>query len=265
MNILIEKIGRVALIQLHRPKLLNALSTELMQEMLSIMEPMDADPEVGCFIITGNKKVFAAGADIKEMKDKTYLQMLHEDFFAGWERFTKLKTPKIAAVSGYALGGGCELALMCDLIFASNTAKFGQPEIKLGVIPGIGGSQRLTKRIGKAKAMDMILTGRTIKAEEAYQSGLISRIFSQEELLDRTIEIASTIATYSKTAMIVAKNVVDKALEYSLAEGIHYERKSFHSLFATQDQKEGMQAFLEKRKPHFVGFKKQEIIKNLKN
>lgn len=254
MNIQIKQVGKVAIVQLHRPQALNALSTALMHEMLEKMEALDTDPDVGCFIVTGSDKVFAAGADIKEMKDKSFLDMLREDFFAGWERFTKLRTPKIAAVAGYALGGGCELAMMCDMTFAADNAQFGQPEIKLGVIPAIGGSQRLTRLIGKAKAMDMILTGRLIKAEEALQAGLVSRVFAADELLDETIQVAQTIANYSKPAVLVAKETVDKALEVSLKEGIAYERRAFHALFATPDQKEGMQAFVDKRPAYFTGF-----------
>ena len=260
MNIKIKRIGRVVIVQLHRPEALNALNTALMQEMLAEMESLDTDSDVGCFIITGSEKVFAAGADIKEMKDKSYLEMFQENFFAGWERFTNLRTPKIAAVSGYALGGGCELAMMCDMVFASESAKFGQPEIKLGVIPAIGGSQRLTTLIGKAKAMDMILTGRMIEANEALQSGLVSRVYPTEDLLNETIKTAETIAGYSKPATMIAKEVVDKALELSLREGIVYERRAFHALFATHDQKEGMRAFIEKRPPCFAGFRSHTIV-----
>ncbi len=260
MNIIIKFIGRVALVQLNRPKALNALNTALMHELIAQMTLLDKDPEIGCFVITGNEKAFAAGADIKEMQDKSYLDMVNENFFAGWEQFTALRTPKIAAVSGYALGGGCELAMMCDLIFASNTAKFGQPEIKLGVIPGIGGSQRLTKLIGKSKAMDMILTGKLMKAEEAERAGLVSRVFPKQRLLEETIAVAQTIASYSKPSVYAAKEVVDKALELPLKEGIHLERSVFHALFATPDQKEGMSAFIEKRKPNFSGFHQKQII-----
>ncbi len=261
MNIKIERKGRVVILTLDRPKALNALNQELMQEIVSVMQEFDKDPEVGCFIITGSVKAFAAGADIKEMKDKSYLEMFHEDYFAGWEQFTAIRTPKIAAVSGYALGGGCELAMMCDIIYASDTAKFGQPEIKLGVIPGIGGTQRLTKMIGKTKAMDWILTGRMIDADEAERSGLVARIFNSEELLEKTIEIAEEVASYSKTTVMVARETVDRAMELGLREGILFERRVFHALFSTNDQKEGMGAFIEKRPPNFN--KEQEQFSNI--
>ncbi|WP_299892268.1 enoyl-CoA hydratase-related protein [uncultured Lacinutrix sp.] len=254
MNIIKKYYGGVVVLQLNRPKALNALNTEVMHELVDIMQELDKDSKVGCFVITGNKKAFAAGADIKEMSDKSYLQMLGEDFFAGWEAFAKIRTPKIAAVSGYALGGGCELAMMCDMIFASENAKFGQPEIKLGVIPGIGGSQRLTKIVGRIKAMDMILTGKFINANEAMQSGLVSRIFTTEELLEKAIEVATTISSYSKVSTMIAKEVVNRSEELGLQEGVLFERRMFHSLFATSDQKEGMQAFTQKRTPNFGGF-----------
>ena len=253
MNILIERRGRVAIVRLNRPHVLNALNADVMREMVESLRPLDQDPDIGCFIITGSDRAFAAGADIKEMEAKSYMDMFQEDYFAGWDGFTALRTPKIAAVSGYALGGGCELAMMCDMIYAADTAKFGQPEIKLGVIPGIGGSQRLTKLIGKAKAMDMILTGRMMDAEEAEQSGLVARVVPTERLLDETLEAARTIASYGKPAAMVAREAVDRALELSLREGLLFERRTFHALFATQDQKEGMRAFIEKREPAFVG------------
>lgn len=251
MNIKIEQRKRVAIITLDRPKALNALNTALMQETVSVMQKLDKDPEVGCFVITGSEKAFAAGADIKEMKDKSYLDMFHEDYFAGWEAFTSIRTPKIAAVSGYALGGGCELAMMCDIIYASTTAKFGQPEIKLGVIPGIGGTQRLTKMVGKTKAMDLILTGRLMDAEEAERSGLVSRVIPSNKLIEESLQAAELIASYSKTTVMIAKEAVDRATELSLREGVLYERRVFHALFATEHQKEGMQAFVEKRTPDF--------------
>lgn len=251
MNIKVEKERRVVIITLDRPQALNALNTPLMNELVAVMQQYDKDPEIGCFVVTGSEKAFAAGADIKEMNTKTYLDMFHEDYFAGWEQFTAIRTPKIAAVSGYALGGGCELAMMCDIIYASDSAKFGQPEIKLGVIPGIGGTQRLTKSIGKAKAMDMILTGRMMGAEEAESAGLVAKIFPKETLLEEVKSIADNIASYSKTSVMIAKEAVDRALEMGLREGILYERRVFHALFATEDQKEGMQAFIEKRTPSF--------------
>ncbi|OEK08399.1 enoyl-CoA hydratase [Flavivirga aquatica] len=255
MDIIDKHYGGVVVLQLNRPKNLNALNTNIMHDIVSIMSKYDKEPEVGCFVITGNEKAFAAGADIKEMVDKSYLEMLDEDFFAGWEQFVNIKTPKIAAVSGYALGGGCELAMMCDMVFAAENAKFGQPEIKLGVIPGIGGSQRLTKLIGRVKAMDMILTGKFIDAKEAKQAGLVSRIFPVETLLEETIKVAKIISNYSKPTTQKAKEVVNRAEEIGLKEGVLFERSMFHSLFATQDQKEGMKAFIEKRDPDFKGFK----------
>jgi enoyl-CoA hydratase len=230
----LEQDGRVVRVRLHRPEVLNALDTELMTELVDALTPLDRDPGVGCFVITGSDRVFAAGADIKEMSGKSTADMIGEDYFAGWEAFAALRTPKIAAVAGYALGGGCELAMMCDVIIAADNAKFGQPEITLGVIPGIGGTQRLTRLVGRAKAMDLILTGRLIDAEEA--DG-----------------IAEQIAGYGKLAVMAARDCVDRALETSLSEGIRYERSAFHALFATEDQNEGMKAFLEKRPPTFTG------------
>lgn len=260
MNIKIEQRKRVVIVTLNRPKALNALNSALMLEMISAMQELDKDPDVGCFIITGSEKVFAAGADIKEMENKSYIDMFHEDYFASWEAFTAIRTPKIAVVSGYALGGGCELAMMCDIIYASTTAKFGQPEIKLGVIPGIGGTQRLTKMIGKAKAMDLILTGRFMDAEEAERSGLVARIMPSDILLEESIKTAEIIASYSKTTAMVARETVDRAMELSLREGVLYERRAFHALFATEHQKEGMQAFIEKRAPEFHIPNQKQII-----
>ncbi|MDE1464177.1 enoyl-CoA hydratase [Spartinivicinus poritis] len=251
MSILVERKGRVVIVKLNRPKSLNALNSDIMEEMVTTLKPLDQDPDVGCFIITGSEKAFAAGADIKEMANQTYMDMFYQDYFAGWDSFAALRTPKIAAVSGYALGGGCELAMMCDMIFAAESAKFGQPEIKLGVIPGIGGSQRLTKLVGKAKAMDMILTGRMMAAEEAERAGLVARTIPDDKLLSETITAAETIAAYGKPAVMVAREAVERALESSLREGILFERRTFHALFATEDQKEGMKAFIEKRKPFF--------------
>ena len=251
MTILIERKGRVVIVQLNRPKVLNALNTETMHELLTAMQPLDRDPEVGCFILTGSERAFAAGADIKELASKSYIDLIHEDFLAGWQAFAALRTPKIAAVAGYALGGGCELAMMCDMIFAADTAKFGQPEIKLGLIPGMGGSQRLTRLVGKAKAMDMILTGRTIDAEEAERAGLVSRIIPADKLMEETLAAAETIAGYGKPAAIAAREAVNQALEGSLQEGILFERRIYHALWATEDAQEGMQAFIEKRDPDF--------------
>lgn len=253
MTILIERKGHVAIIQIHRPKVLNALNAEVMHEMVAAMQPLDRDPEVGCFIIAGSEKAFAAGADIKELESKSYMDMFHEDFFAGWDAFTALRTPKIAAVSGYALGGGCELAMMCDMIFAAETARFGQPEIKLGLIPGMGGSQRLTKLVGKAKAMDMILTGRMMGAEEAERAGLVARVIPDNALMQEALAAAETIASYGKTTAMVAREAVDRALELSLREGIVFERRMYYALWATEDAQEGMRAFIEKRPPTFTG------------
>ncbi|MGI9500938.1 MAG: enoyl-CoA hydratase [Geminicoccaceae bacterium] len=252
-TIVLERQDRVAIVRLDRPEALNALNSELMTELIDTMTPLDRDPSIGCFVITGSRKAFAAGADISEMAPKSFNQMFEDDFFAGWDAFTALRTPKIAAVSGYALGGGCELAMMCDMIFAADHAKFGQPEIKLGVIPGIGGSQRLTKLVGKAIAMDMILTGRMMDSEEALRAGLVSRVIPADELEAEAQKAAEIIAGYSKPAVMMAKEVVYRAEESGLTEGIRFERRVFHSIFATRDQKEGMQAFLDKRAPRFTG------------
>ena len=251
MNLKIEQRKRVVLITLDRPEALNALNTDLMNELIVNMKELDKDPGIGCFVITGSKKAFAAGADIKEMVNKSFLDMYTEDYFSGWEEFTSIRTPKIAAVSGYALGGGCELAMMCDIIYASENAVFGQPEIKLGVIPGIGGTQRLTKAIGKYAAMDLILTGRRIDASEAKQLGLIAKIFSGDQLIHEALVSANTIASYSKNSVLIAKETIDRALELGLKEGILFERRAFHSLFSTEHQKEGMNAFISKRPPDF--------------
>ncbi|MGF1454245.1 MAG: enoyl-CoA hydratase [Alphaproteobacteria bacterium] len=252
-TILIERVGRVAVVRLNRPQALNALNSQVMAEMVGSLRLLDRDPEVGCFVLTGSEKAFAAGADIKEMQPKAYMDMFHEDFFAGWDGFAALRTPRIAAVSGFALGGGCELAMMCDIVIAADTAKFGQPEIKLGVMPGMGGSQRLTKLVGKSKAMDMILTGRMMDAEEAERAGLVARIVPADRLMDEAMEAAQTIAGYGKAATMVAREAVDRALEMGLREGILFERRTFHALFATEDQAEGMAAFVEKRAPAFKG------------
>lgn len=251
--IIIERQGRVVIVTLNRPAARNALNSAVMLALADDLAPLDRDPGVGCIVIRGSEKAFAAGADIKEMADKTFAAMYAEDFFAAWERFAALRTPKIAAVSGYALGGGCELAMMCDMIFAADTAMFGQPEIKLGVIPGMGGTQRLTKLVGKAKAMDLILTGRMMDAAEAERAGLVSRVIAADKLMEEALAAAQTIATYGKTAAMAAREAVDRALELGLREGIVFERRLFHALFATSDQKEGMAAFIEKRPPSFAG------------
>jgi len=249
--ILNEVKKNVALIIFNRPKALNAINLEVMDALISTVAKFDADDDIGCIVLTGSEKAFVAGADIKEMVDKTYMEMFLADKQSDWEKFAATRTPMIAAVSGYALGGGCEIAMMCDMIFASDTAKFGQPEIKLGVIPGWGGTQRLTRAVGKAKAMDMILTGRMMDVEEAERAGLVARIFPADKLLEETLKIAGEIADYSTPSVILGKETVNRAFETSLAEGINFERRVFYSLFATDDQKEGMEAFAAKRKAQF--------------
>jgi len=249
----IERDGRVVTAVLNRPEVLNALNTEVLEELLATLTPLDRDPDVGCFVITGSDRAFAAGADIREMSQKSSVDMFTEDYFTGWDTFAALRTPKIAAVAGYALGGGCELAMMCDFVIAADTAKFGQPEIKLGVIPGIGGTQRLTALVGKSKAMDLILTGRLMDAEEAERAGLVARVVPAAQLRSEAAATATTIATYSKPATMVAREAVNRALEVGLSEGVLFERRTFHALFATDDQKEGMAAFLAKRPARFTG------------
>ena len=237
-----------AIIQLNRPKALNALSDQLVRELGQTLDALEADPKIGAIILTGSEKAFAAGADIVEMKDKTYPATYLEDFITnGWERISTVRKPIIAAVSGFALGGGCEVAMMCDFIIAADTAKFGQPEITLGIIPGAGGTQRLTRAVGKAKAMEMILTGRMIDAAEAERAGLVSRVVPAAELLAEAEKAAAKIAGLSRTSVLQAKECVNKAFETTLAEGVRFERRIFQALFATVDQKEGMAAFVEKR------------------
>ena len=244
----------VALIRLNRPEALNALNTQLLGELAQALGAAEADDAVGCIVLTGSTKAFAAGADIKEMSDKTYAQMFKQDFFtAGARAIEQCRKPIVAAVSGYALGGGCELAMMCDFILASDTAKFGQPEITLGTIPGIGGTQRLTRLVGKSKAMDMILTGRMMDAVEAERAGLVSRIFPADSLVDEALAVAAKIAAQSPLAVAMNKELVEAAYETTLTTGVALERRLFHSLFAFEDQKEGMAAFVEKRKPSFKG------------
>lgn len=251
-TILVTREDRVGVITLNRPKALNALDEQTMREVVAAATDLDRDPAIGAIVVTGSEKAFAAGADIKEMAAKSAAQMYRSDFFAGWDDFARLRTPKIAAVAGYALGGGCELAMMCDLIIAADTARFGQPEITLGVIPGMGGTQRLTRAIGKAKAMDMILTGRQMAAEEAERSGLVARVVPADSLLDTAHEVAATIAGMSKPVAQHAVETVDAAYESGLWQGVQHERRVFHGLFSTADQKEGMAAFAEKRKPNFT-------------
>ena len=251
-TILVSRSERVGTITLNRPEALNALNSLVMVEVTGAAAELDADPGIGAIIITGSAKAFAAGADIKEMATLSFSEVFEADFFAAWSRLAAVRTPLIAAVAGYALGGGCELAMMCDVLIAADTAKFGQPEIKLGVLPGMGGSQRLTRAVGKAKAMDMILTGRTIDAAEAERSGLVSRVVPADDLLTEATAVATAISQMSRSASRMAKEAVNRAFESSLAEGLIYERRLFHSAFATDDQSEGMAAFSEKRPPDFT-------------
>jgi enoyl-CoA hydratase len=251
-TILVSRSDRVGTITLNRPQALNALNSRVMAEVTAAAAEFDADPGIGAIIITGSGKAFAAGADIKEMASLSFSEVFEADFFAAWNRLGAVRTPLIAAVAGYALGGGCELAMMCDVLIAADTAKFGQPEIKLGVLPGMGGSQRLTRAIGKAKAMDLILTGRTIDAAEAERSGLVSRVVPADTLLDEANAVATTISQMSRSAARMAKEAVNRAFESSLTEGLLYERRLFHSAFATDDQTEGMAAFADKRAPKFT-------------
>jgi enoyl-CoA hydratase len=243
---------RVGIITLNRPQALNALNRQLMIEVVSAATAFDADPSVGCISITGSERAFAAGADIKEMRPQTFPGVYVDDLFRDWDRLAEVRKPLIAAVAGHALGGGCELAMLCDILLAADNAKFGQPEIRLGVIPGIGGSQRLTRAIGKAKAMDMCLTGRTMPVEEAERAGLVSRIVPLASLLDEAIRTATTIAALSAPVVMIAKEAVNRAFETTLAEGIRFERRLFHATFATADQKEGMAAFIDKRPADFT-------------
>jgi len=250
-TIRVERHERVAVVTLHRPEALNALSQLVMHELSAALAGFDRDDAIGCVVITGSEKAFAAGADIKEMSDQGYLDMYRDDWFAGWDAVTTFRKPLVAAVSGFALGGGCELAMMCDFIIAADSAKFGQPEIRLGVMPGMGGSQRLTRAIGKAKAMEMILTGRTMNAEEAERCGLVARVVASTDLLDDALATAQTIAAMSGPITVMAKEAVNRAYETTLAEGLRFERRLFHAMFATEDQKEGMKAFVEKRPAQF--------------
>lgn len=251
-NILVETRGKVGLITLNRPKALNALNDALMDELGSALKAFDADEGVGAIVITGSEKAFAAGADIGMMATYTFMDVYKGDYITrNWETIRSIRKPIIAAVAGFALGGGCELAMMCDMIFAADTAKFGQPEIKLGVIPGAGGTQRLPRAVSKAKAMDLCLTARMMGAEEAERAGLVSRVIPAADLLGETLAAAATICEFSLPAVMMAKESVNRAYETTLAEGVHFERRMFHSLFATEDQKEGMAAFVEKRKPAF--------------
>ncbi len=250
-TIVVETRGRVGLIRLNRPQALNALNATLKDELLAAAEGFDADPGIGCIVLTGSDKAFAAGADIKEMAGKAYIDVFDADYAADYERLGRVRKPIVAAVAGFALGGGCEVAMMCDLIIAADTARFGQPEIKLGVIPGMGGTQRLTRAVGKAKAMDLILTGRMMDAAEAERAGLVARVVPAASLMEEAMKVAETIAAMSLPSVLSAKEAVNRAFESPLAEGLRFERRVFHALFATEDQKEGMAAFVEKRPPKF--------------
>ena len=251
-TIIVERHDRVCLVRLNRPQALNALNAELIDELNQALDAFEADGDLGCLVLTGSDKAFAAGADVKEMQAKTYMEAYLEDFISKWERLTRTRKPVIAAVAGFALGGGCELAMMCDFILAADNAKFGQPEIRIGTIPGAGGTQRLTRFVGKSKAMELCLTGRMMDAAEAERSGLVSRVLPLADLVPEALKAAATIAGFSRPAVMMAKEAVNRAYETTLAEGIRFERRVFHSTFATQDQKEGMAAFVEKRSPHFT-------------
>ncbi len=253
-NILVETQGKVGLIRLNRPKALNALNNQLMDELGHAMLAFDADEAIGCIVVTGSEKAFAAGADIGAMASYTYMDVYKGDYITrNWETIRRIRKPVIAAVAGYALGGGCELAMMCDFIIAAETAKFGQPEIKLGTMPGAGGTQRLPRAVSKSKAMDMCLTARMMDAAEAERAGLVSRVVAADKLMDEAMEAATVIAAMSLPSVMMIKEAVNRAYESSLSDGVQYERRLFHSTFATEDQKEGMKAFMEKRLPNFRG------------
>ncbi len=252
-TILVENKGAVTLVTLNRPQALNALNSTVLEELIAAFAAYDADDSQRCLVLTGSEKAFAAGADIKEMQEQVFADMYSSNFFAGWEQVTRTRKPWIAAVAGFALGGGCEVAMMADFIIAADTAKFGQPEIKLGVTPGMGGSQRLTHAVGKAKAMEMCLTGRMMGAEEAERSGLVAKVVPAADLLDEALKTAETIAAMAPLAAIATKEMVNAAFEMSLAQGINFERRLFHGLFGTEDQKEGMTAFVEKRPGNWKG------------
>ncbi len=252
-TLIVERRDRVTLVTLNRPQALNALNAQVLDDLLSVMAALDADPSQGCAVITGSPKAFAAGADIKEMQAQGFATMYGHDFFAGWDRFTRTRKPVIAAVAGYALGGGCELAMMCDFILAADTAKFGQPEIKLAVSPGMGGSQRLARAVGKAKAMEMCLTGRMIDADEAERAGLVSRVIPAADLVEEAVKTAAAIAAMAPLAVLANKEMVNMAFETGLAAGVQFERRLFHGLFGTADQSEGMAAFVGKRAGQWTG------------
>ncbi|WP_426198790.1 enoyl-CoA hydratase [Pseudomonas sp. DC3200b2] len=250
-TLIVERRGRVGLLTLNRPQALNALNAQVVAELNDALDILERDADIGCIVITGSEKAFAAGADIKEMASLQYPAIYMDDLFREADRIAARRKPLIAAVAGYALGGGCELAMMCDFILAADTARFGQPEINLGVLPGMGGTQRLARAVGKAKAMELCLTGRLMDAQEAERAGLVARIVPAAELLDETLKVAAVIAEKSLPMSMMVKESVARAFEGSLAEGVRFERRLFHAAFATTDQKEGMQAFVEKRKPGF--------------
>jgi enoyl-CoA hydratase len=251
-NILVETRGKVGLVTLNRPKALNALSTPLMRDLSAALDTFEDDTDVLAVVITGSEKAFAAGADIKEMEPKSFIDVYGEDFITrDWERLSRFRKPVVAAVAGFALGGGCELAMMCDIIVAADSARFGQPEIKLGIIPGSGGTQRLSRWVGKAKAMDLVLTGRMMDAAEAERCGLVSRVVPADRVLDEALAVAEEISRLSLPSLLMAKEAVNRAFETTLAEGIRFERRQFHALFGTEDKKEGMAAFVGKRKAEF--------------
>ncbi|MBV9243752.1 MAG: enoyl-CoA hydratase [Methylobacteriaceae bacterium] len=250
-NIEVERHDRVSLVRLNRPQALNALNSAVIDELNAALDGFEKDHGIGCIVITGSDKAFAAGADIKEMHAKTYIEAYLDDFISSWDRVARVRKPIVAAVAGVALGGGCELAMMCDIVIAADTAKFGQPEIRLGVMPGAGGTQRLARVVGKAKAMDLVLTGRMMDADEAERSGLVARVVPAASLLDEALKTAATIAAMSLPSVMLAKESVNRAYETTLAEGVRFERRLFHSLFALDDQKEGMAAFVEKRPAAF--------------
>lgn len=252
-EIITEVRGQIGIVRLNRPDKLNALNVPTMTQVIEALERLDADPDIRCMLLTGDERAFAAGADINEMADASMIEMYHRNMFGRWERIRRVQKPIVAAVSGYALGGGCELMMYCDIVIASETARFGQPEINIGVMPGAGGTQRLTRAVGKARAMDLILTGRMITAQEALAMGLISRLVPAEQYLEEALKVCNELCTRPPVALQLAKEAIGKAFDTTLTEGLEFEKKLFYMLFATDDQKEGMRAFVEKRPPVFVG------------
>ncbi|WP_343313180.1 enoyl-CoA hydratase [Brucella sp. BE17] len=250
-TIIVEPRGSVGLIRLNRPQALNALNRAMLDDLTNALGAFDTDEKIGAVVLTGSEKAFAAGADIKEMQPVNFVDAYLQDMFCDWQKVDRVRKPIIAAVSGYALGGGCELAMMCDFILAASNAKFGQPEITIGVMPGMGGSQRLTRFVGKSKAMEMCLTGRMMDADEAERSGLVSRVLAPEALLEEAVRVAERIASFSRPSVVMTKEAINRSYETTLSEGLRFERRLFHSLFATEDQKEGMAAFIDKRTPSF--------------